>query len=320
MTTALRNSEARGGKRRSRYQVVTPMPLIVTPVRARLLMYIGQYGVLTSTQLSRLIDLPLKTVNRQLRYLFDGQATRVVSVPRALLIPHGTKVDVSKSFGSAPNILQLSKKGRTWLAGQDLLDGVRDTPAYSVANWRFLAHHLMINDVRIYFENAAASNPQVTIERWVQERAATSDFRDGRGKVVHVRPDAHMHFRLNQTSVLSAFVEADRKTEGRERLIAKLTAYQAMLTSPHLAQYSGFRRARLLFVTSTAARRSYIAKLVVDKFTPISAMVWVADHEAVLTDLFDVPSWVQPGSSTLKPLLTLEQLSTRQENSQSRDI
>ena len=308
MTRALTDSTQTQQKRRSRYQPVGT-PLVVTPMRKAILVSVSDFGVISTPQLSDVTGLPLRTTQRQARHLFDARALRVVAAPRALLVDFGTEVGPDIAFGSSVNIYQPTIIGQKWLFQHGLCGSLHVPQPYGPSNWRFVGHSLRIADLRVFSPPAVRANDSLRIERWRQERPARCTILAPFGRKVRVNPDVHLVLRLSDDKVLSSFAELDMGSEGRQRWTEKLSVYRDLLLSPSLPEATGgYRRSRLLIVTATVRRRDQLSELVEKQTPEISPMVWLADKSILVGTLIDTPAWVRPGSSSLSPLLTSDQL------------
>ena len=308
------NGEPATAERRRRYArsaLASPPPLL-TPTKWQMLRYLAELRFLSLPQLARLCcpaerrELSEKAARRHLRSLFDAGLVDVLPVSRAALAPPDAENDASLLHGSAPNVYAPTKEGlrllvRAGHAEEDLAG--RPAPTYGPRNALFLAHELLVRDVRVWLEECARKNGH-TVERWVDGEAAAIPL-GGSVTPRFVRPDAWFAYRMGKV-VLVGLVEVDRGTErGDKRWGEKLDAYEDLFANrPALAAATGYINARVLVLCPDERRRDTLADLIDRDADPVMmGRIWlvvrdVLDHPHLVT-----PLWRRAGGQQLEPLL-----------------
>jgi DNA-binding transcriptional ArsR family regulator len=298
--------------RRRRY---TRQPLqrvvALTAPKAALLQTVGDYGVVSLPQLAALVGPSAKSVRRHLRQLFDAGLVEVIAVPRVALVePARGLNDPSLLYGSAPNLYSLTRTGLAALGELGLAEGTSVRPErYGPRNGLFLAHELMVRDVRVWFELSARVCAGHALERWEDGAAARLDL----GAAGQLHPDAWMVYRLGPQR-LAALLEVDRGTERNgQRWREKLAAYGALFQNGRLQAVTGQGKARVLVVAPDARRRDQLATLVAERASPeLAGRFWFAAFPLLDTPGVGRPGWRRPGRSSLEPLLPPEPARERQ--------
>ena len=309
--TDKRDAATAGGappERRRRYSRVAsaaPIPLL-TPTKWEMLMYLAELRFLSLPQLARLCcpavrrDLSEKSARRHMRALFDAGLVDVLPVSRAALAPPDAGNDASLLHGSAPNVYGPTKEGlrllvRAGRTGEDLAG--RSAPSFGPRNTLFLAHELLVRDVRVWLEECARQNGHA-VERWEDGEAAAIPL-GGQGALRFVRPDAWFAYRMGKV-VLVGLVEADRGTErGDRRWREKLDAYAALYAGAALREATGYVNARVLVLCPDARRRDGLAELIGREDGGLANRFWLAERSALSFSQLSVPVWRRPGGCLL---------------------
>lgn len=127
-----------------------------------------------------------------------------------------------------------------------------------------LLHELGISDLRVALELATSSGH--SFENWNQDRDLGGEYYSdaGKKKSKTIRPDAY--FTLNGQSY---FLEYDRATEESEYILKKYRAYWLWFQEPLFQEaFPNSRTSRVLFVTTTSARRDKMMALLKEMRRP----------------------------------------------------
>ena len=298
--------------RRRRY-VPAPSPpglLSLTPTKWEMLRYLAELRFLSLPQLARLCcpagrrDLSERSARWHLRVLFDAGLVDVLPVSRAALAPPGTKNDASLLHGSAPNVYAPTRDGLRLLVRAGHLGEEhtqRSAPAYGPRNALFLAHELLVRDVRVWLEDCARAGGH-GVERWEDGEAAAIPLGKP-GASRSVRPDAWFAYRMGQV-VLVGLVETDRGTErGDRRWKEKLEAYAALYAGTALREATGYVNARVLVICPNAQRRDGLARLIPQLSETLAERFWLAEWGALEAADLWLPLWRRFADPTLCPLI-----------------
>jgi hypothetical protein len=273
----------------------------LTPQKVVLLRYIADYGIVSLPQLALLTELSPKSSRRHLRELFDRGLVEVIAVARvALAEPARGLNDPSLLYGSAPNLYQITSAGlraldQLGLAEETWIKGER----YGPRNGLFLAHELLIRDVRVWFELSARKYPNHELEVWHDGAMARVDLGERQ-----LCPDAWLVYRFEEKRLV-ALVEVDRGTErGGQRWREKLEAYAELYQAGRLRAALGYQKARVVVVTPDARRRDRLGESIAQwSPPPLAARFWLAGRGVLSTPGLSEGGWQQPGSKLLGPLV-----------------
>jgi hypothetical protein len=242
-------------------------------------------------------------VRRHLRELFDAGLVEVIAVPRVALVePARGLNDSSLLYGSAPNLYTVTRAGLLALKELGLTEDATPRPErYGPRNWLFLAHELLIRDVRVWFELSARVHADHELEVWRDGAAARIDLEEG-GQLY---PDAWLVYRFGEQRLV-ALLEVDRGTERNgQRWREKLAAYAVLFQEGRLKAAIGYRKARILVFAPDAKRRDQLAAFVAEHAAPdLAGRFWLAAHPLFGTPDLCSPAWRQPGAIALGPLLS----------------
>jgi len=270
--------------------------------------YLAELRFLSLPQLARLCcpsgreDLSERAARRHLRALFDAGMVDALPVSRAALAPPEAGNGASLLYGSAPNVYAPTREGlralvRSGRSGEDVLKA--PLPSYGPRNGLFLAHELLVRDVRVWLEGCARAQGH-SVERWEDGEAAAIPL--GNGRVV--RPDAWFAYRMGKV-VLVGLVEADRGTErGDRRWGEKLDAYALLFSGEELREATGYVNARVLVVCPDERRRDGLADLVEREAAPeLVGRFWLAERDVLNSVCLRSPVWRHACSAALSPLI-----------------
>lgn len=302
------SSKDRPRRRRYTRQPATG-PFTVTPQQAALLRYLGAWGFATTPQLAALACPSPKSARRSLRHLLDRGWIEVIPIPRIALVDPARQGDPSLLYGSAPNLYMLTRAGFRILEELGEAEGLTKRGEARPRSNLFLAHELLIRDVRVWLELAARRYSH-QLASWCDGAEAVINLRTSQTPKV-VRPDAWFVYRF-QERALVGLLEVDRGTErGTERWRAKLQAYHRLYQSGRLQEVTGYQHARILVITPDARRRTRLAELIEQqtrerRAPELAARFWLAERSILnCPDLTSV-AWEQPQSRALQPLLPPE--------------
>ena len=298
MTTV---SEPEGEARRKRYARGAPQHGM-TATKQRLLAYVAECGMLTTSQVARIAGIGTEAAYKHLRHLFDLGMLERIAVPYASLAPPGED-GPELAFGPGQNVHVPTKAALQYLHRAGLISdetAARKPPDYGPRNALFLAHEVLVRDVRVWLEVCARTHGGY-VERWVDGTAA---------HLPPARPDAWFMFRLaDGERTLVGLVEADRDTERRDRWDKKGREYAQMLAGETLAQATdGRRKGRLLAVAPDGKRRDWIANALAG--SPIADVSFCASRDDLLGGGLNAPVWRVPAAPNLTPLLPPSLLSS----------
>lgn len=319
--------------RRSRYARAEGGSLpSFTPQKVAMLRYLAELRFLSLPQLARLTCPSEKSARRHLRELFDAALVDVVPVARAALSAAGDGDGAQLLHGSAPNIYVPTEKGLRMMAeaghlGPDLLR--RAPPKYGPKNSLFLAHELLVREVRVWLEEIEARHEGQRVLKWQDGKDATLPL----PKSGTVRPDAWFVQQivpeqppasgqatgLAKPLVLVCLVEMDRGTErGGLRWGEKLEAYGSLFSDRSaLSAATGFVNARVLVLAPDARRRDGLASLLEQRAgelrlpPDVLGRFWLAEQEVLARTDLSEECWRRPGSEAFWPLVSQQMLARR---------
>jgi hypothetical protein len=267
----------------------------MTPGKAELLAFVAECGLLTTGQVARIAGISKKAAYNRLRDLYDLGLLGRIAVPYASLAPPGAD-GPGLAWGPGENVHVPTRDGIKWLVeagylSEEEADGCK-TPDFGPRNALFLAHEVLVREVRVWLELCARTHGgQVVL--WVDGEAAHFST---------VRPDAWFLFALPSGKTLVGLVEADRGTERGDRWLAKADGYAQLLGSDELADATGGRRnARLVAVALDEARRDRITRDL--GASPIAASSYVATVEDLREGGLSSPVWRSKGKVGGVPLV-----------------
>lgn len=242
--------DKRQRKRLPRYQRVpeNERPNMVLTDRDReLIAAVNDYRVLLGTQLEALFFGSRSTAQYRLSRLFQHE----------FLDRHFLPV-VSGGPASSPIVYTLGARGR-WLLVHEMGYTPKDVWRRTQPSWKFIAHQLEINDVRIAI-TVACRQPGFALAEWLGEAVFRAEpeqvsVTDSRGRQVQkpVLPDGYFvidtppgraHF----------FLEVDRGTEPHHKFAPQVAVYEAYTHSGQYQARFAARSLRILVVTSTPQR------------------------------------------------------------------
>jgi hypothetical protein len=291
-------------RRRTRYtRQITNATSALTPIKLRLLQQVSDYRIASLPQLAVLCELSAKSARRYLRDLFDGGLVQVVAVPRAALAELADDNTPSLLFGSAPNLYVLTQEGSKALYALGLTDAIGRGPRYGPKNSLFLAHELAIGDLRVWLTRCSRQQPGQLLAQWKGGEDAAIMLDTGKPAAV-LRPDAWFIYQLG-SRVLVGLLEVDRGTErGARRWSQKVASYEQLFSSGRLKDVTGYANARVLVTTPSEARRDHLAALI-ERLAPppLHSRFWLAIRAELMQSDFAETIWIQPGSTTLRPLM-----------------
>jgi len=254
-----------------------------------------------------------------LRVLFDAGLVDVLPVSRAALAgsrePDAPN-DATLLYGSAPNVYAPTRAGLRLLyeagrIGWETRD--RPLPAYGPRNGLFLAHELIVRDVRVWLERGCRrAEAGAAVIVWRDGTEAAIALGDTAGRLC---PDAWVALRLDgQGAALLCLVEVDRGTErGTRRWDEKLAAYGALFDGDRAAlrAATGYDKARVLVVTPGVVRRDALAaqikersRAVYERLPWLAGRFWLAEESVLRAEgavTLSAPLWRQPGGPALVP-------------------
>lgn len=304
-------------RRRRHERAEGSQALSLTPQKVALLCFVAECRFLSLPQLARLTALSEKSTRRHMRQLFDGGLVDKIPVTRASVSVAGS-TGAQLLYGSAPDIYAANRLGLELLADAGHFDRAalkRSQPAYGPQNSLFIAHELLVRDVRVWLQGLID----------VREERRVLDWWDGNNAVIPVsakravRPDARFVFQLRPAQadapdrplVLVGLVEVDRGTErGTTRWHEKLDDYIGLFAHQEtLKAATGYTNARVLVVAPDTRRRDTLADLILSRIrevglvTDILSRFWFAVQGDLPQANLTEPVWRRPGSDTLWPLI-----------------
>lgn len=279
--------------RRRRYERGKPQHGM-TAAKVRLLSHIAECGMLTTSQAARIAGIGEESAYKHLRHLFDLGMLERIAVPYANLAP--PDVDgPGLAFGPGQNIHVPTRAAIQYLerAGQISEEAAaRKLPDYGPKNALFLSHELLVRDVRVWLELCAQTHGGF-VERWLDGSSA---------HIPPARPDAWFLLKISVGTLLG-FVEADRGTERGDQWEKKIREYDELLGSEAMKIATGRRRrARLLVVTLTEARREKLSEQLAA--SAIADSAYVATANDLYQSGLDRPVWRHQADLELQPLVS----------------
>ena len=322
MAASTNGEAAEGRKRVGRYtRIPTPLAAL-TPIKLTLLRFLVECRILSLHQLAILARLSYKGVQRQMRALFNAELVDVVPIARIALASEEIPNTAQLLHGTAPNLYVPTASAIKLLVESGTVAPhylKRTLPKYGPRQTPFLRHELIVRDVRVWLERLHQAG-QGSTQRWEDGPYAHLDLQP----LGVIRPDAWFVFELSaRPSFLVALVEVDRGTErGRERWSEKVGAYEAIFCSGRLAELTGYRRARVLVVCNSEARRDTLATLIAELAGEIelpsegadsgtggnlASRFWLTTTATLESATLSDPVWCRFGTRDLVPLINPQQ-------------
>jgi len=276
-----------------------PGRLILQPRDCAILSEIYSYRLLTSEQVQRLFDFHcLRRVNSRLRRLYD----------------HGY---LSRSFllttrGSGKALYSLGLEGAGVIArelGLDLETIKRKTKGVSRLREFYLHHSLELNEVRINVCQAIRHQPELKLERWINDNDCEQTYRViQRGQEItrRFRPDGYFRF-LYRNRFHGFFLELDRSTMSSERFQNKAQIYLEFARLGFYERRFGLKNFRVLVIVPSVARLESL-KQAVEKVT--SGIFWFTTFGQTAAEKVLGQIWQRAGQSGLYSLLGGGEFST----------
>jgi hypothetical protein len=132
------------------------------------------------------------------------------------------------------------------------LSGSSQPIATRSASESFLYHQLFLNDIRFVFQDAEIANYRFA--GWTTEETL-------RRKELGLVPDAMVEYHWGEAPY-SAFIEADRATEGAKRFTEKVSAYLTLAFSGKFARIFDRRFFRVLVVAPDVRRVEFLRRVI----------------------------------------------------------
>jgi hypothetical protein len=151
----------------------------------------------------------------------------------------------------------------------------------------FLAHQLLITDVRLSFHAA----PSCRLDRWLTDA-------DLRPLNLGVIPDGHVEY-THEGRRFGAFLELDRGTESLSRWKAKVTAYVQLAQSGRYLQVFGRQFFRVLVVAPSPVRVEHLRQCTA---TVTDKVFWLTRFAALIEQGPFGPIWRRPVEASPQPL------------------
>lgn len=281
-------------KRRSRLKRSGNPRAGMTPIKMRLLHYVAECGFLTTRQAALIMGMKRDAVYAHLSALYELDLMDRFIVPYASVAPPGED-GPNIAYGPSENFHRASRLGLRYLLQMGRISEElesRKLPDYGARNSLFLAHEVLVRDVRVWLEMCSRANGG-HVEQWADGTAA---------HLPPARPDAWFVYGLPNGRALVGLVEADRGTERGPQWEWKARDYKEMLAGTTLARATGGNtKARLVIVTQSESRRERIAELLSE--TSIAAISFVATQDDIRTGGLERPIWNNPLEPYLVPLV-----------------
>jgi len=243
----------------------------------------------------------------QIEMLFNFKCTRRVNNRLRKLYDHRY---ISRFFqptirGSAKAIYYLGPKGVNIVSeelGHDRKDIQRKRKSTSQFKEFFLAHAMEINDIRIAFTLAILVNPEMKLERWINDNDCQQEYwisKPEKDVVKRFRPDGYFRF-WHQGKLYSFFLEHDRSTMTLDRFKKKVHLYEEFADLGYYRQRFGVKYFSVLVVTRSQERLKNIKKTVeavTDRF------FWYTTLEQITPTTVFNPIWQRTARNEYFPLI-----------------
>ena len=284
-----------GDKRENKWQrAKSPKPLFLQKRDLDILVSVYEFGFLTRQQIQRLFDFNCTTrANIRLRKLFDHgylsrrflPTTRGASQTLHFLGSEGVSLISERSGLDA---LAIRKRQKDFLSRKEL----------------FLTHDLLLNDVRIAFYRALASQPGLKLDRWVSSSDCLQEWSMpiagvNRPQKMIFRPDGYVRY-FQDSKVFGCFLEVDRSTMSNSRFQSKVRLYLNYARSSLYKERYGLQFFRVLVATPSKQRLSNLIRST-EQLT--DKIFWFTLAEHLTAGRVFEPIWERPGKKGVFSLL-----------------
>ncbi len=284
-----------GKARLSKWQrAKNPKPICLQERDQEIMSTVYDFGFLTRQQIQKLLDFSCTTrINIRLRKLFDhGYLSRRflptdkgTSQALYFLGPAGLEL-VSEKTGIDPLIIKQRQKN------------------YVSRKQFFLAHDLLLNDVRIAVCKSLVSQPGLKLDRWVgymdclQEWSVFNSKLNRQQKIM-LHPDGYFRFFLGN-KLFGCFLEVDRSTQSNTRFQSKVNLYLRYAQSGLYPKKYGLQFFRVLVTTETSQRLLNLRRAT-ERLT--DKIFWFTESANLTAGKMFDPIWERPGKNGTFSLL-----------------
>jgi hypothetical protein len=289
LSTALDDRESRWTRARN------PDRLILQPRDREIMVGIYSYRLLTSEQVQKLFHFnSLRRVNSRLRKLYDHHY-----LDRSFL---------TTVRGSGKALYSLGPEGAGEIArelGLDIKAVRRKRKGISQLKELYLNHSLDLNRVRIDLCRAIQSQPELKLERWINDNDCEQTYRviqSGREITRRFRPDGYFRFWYGKR-LDSFFLELDRSTMSLGRFQNKVQTYLEFERLGFYQRRFGLKRFEVLVIVPSASRLNNL-KEAVEEIT--DQFFWFTTLEQTAEDKVLGQVWQRAGNKGLYPLIDAE--------------
>jgi hypothetical protein len=244
---------------------------------------------------------------QQVQRLFAFDCVRRVNLRLRKLYDHHY---LSRSFlpttrGSGKALYFLGPQGAAVVArelGLDLGSIKNKTKGLSQLKDFFLNHSLELNEVRINLTQAIAHQPEMKLERWINDNDCELTYKvilNGKEISRRFRPDGYFRF-WYQGRLYSFFLELDRSTMSLGRFNQKIQTYLEFARLGFYRQRFGVKYFRVLVIAPSPQRLSNL-KQAVEQVT--AKVFWFTTIDQTTEDKAMGPIWQRAGYDGLFPLI-----------------
>jgi len=269
-----------------------PKRIVLQPRDRKILGAVYSFRMLSREQIEKLFNFKCtRRANIRLRKLYDHQYLSRAFMPtvrgsaKAIyhLGPKGEQV-ISEDLGFEINLIKKKRKAASKLKGL------------------FLDHSLDLNDIRISFSFGLKNNPDMRLERWIDDYDCTQEYRaPGLGKNItkKFRPDGYLRF-YYQKNPFGFFLEYDRATMTLGRFTKKMDSYIEFQKLGYYRHRFGLPEFRVLVITKTEVRLHNLKRAVeavdrsIFRFTTI---------DQIRPNTLFAPIWFRAGEKGKYPLI-----------------
>jgi DNA-binding MarR family transcriptional regulator len=248
--------------------------------------HLYHYGLLSQSQIRRILERSRSTVQQLLRRLYDHRYVDTVTLPVT-------------SFGSSPLLYVLDREGIALLRSMGIEDfaGLPDKNVKAL----FLRHMLAIGEVHLALEQACQQTGY-TLNTWLNDQRLLSAANKARvarpQRAVALIPDSYFSITVPNLGTTHCFLEVDRGTKSGSDYAQKMAAYVQFYKSGEFSRRYDAQGFRVLTVVDGVGERR-VANLVkaTAQVPAIGRRFWFTHLKHITpSTVLSMPIWQIAGS------------------------